>query len=179
VPHPLPLQWFCPHILGHKGHRPLHQALLWPTCPAFGLSKLANLQLAKSISRSRWTKSRRAPCIVGPLTGEGSSTRPISSLFVAWKNNVASHSSPDARYVAVHLVALPATAVTAAHQGLSQSPGGITPQAFTLALRNLRPQWPDDGSLVLQLNAGRPEEQTWFSSDMVRSVLPIAVQVAC
>ncbi|KAI0300788.1 hypothetical protein BC826DRAFT_1102124 [Russula brevipes] len=73
---------------------------------------------------------------------------------------------PDARCVAVHLVALPATAVAAAQQDLSQSPGGITPQAFTLALRNLRPQWPDDGSLVLQLNAGQPEEQTWFSSDM-------------
>lgn len=69
----------------------------------------------------------------------------------------------------VHLVALPTAAVSAAQHNLSQSPGGITPQAFALALRDLPPQWPEDGSLVLQLNAGQPRERTWFLSDMVRS----------
>jgi hypothetical protein len=71
----------------------------------------------------------------------------------------------------VHLVALQTTAVSAVQHTLSQSPGGMTPQAFALALRNLQPQWPDDGSLVLQLNAGQPGEKTWFLSDMVRSVV--------
>jgi len=73
---------------------------------------------------------------------------------------------PNARHVVVHLVALRASAVSAAQQSLSQSPGGITPEAFALAVRDLQPQWPDDGSLVLQLNAGQPEEQAWFPSDM-------------
>lgn len=77
--------------------------------------------------------------------------------------------SPDARHVVIHLVALPTTAVSAVQRNLSQSTGGITPQAFALALRNLPPQWPEDGSLVLQLNAGRPRERTWLFSDMVRS----------
>ena len=45
----------------------------------------------------------------------------------------------------------------------------MTPQAFTTALRGLRPQWPDDDSLVLQLNAGQPGERTWFLSEIVRS----------
>lgn len=73
---------------------------------------------------------------------------------------------PDARHVVVHLVALPTTAVSALQHNLSQSPGGITPQAFALALRDLPPQWPEDGSLVLQLNAGQPGERAWFLSDM-------------
>ncbi|KAF8501536.1 hypothetical protein F5888DRAFT_1673159 [Russula emetica] len=73
---------------------------------------------------------------------------------------------PDARHVVVHLVALPTTAVSAAQQNLSESPGGITPQAFALALRDLPPQWPEDGSLMLQLNVGQPRERTWFLSDM-------------
>ncbi len=77
--------------------------------------------------------------------------------------------SPDARHVVVHLVALQTTAVSAAQHNLSQSPGGITPQAFALALRDLQPQWPEDGSLVLQLNAGQPRERTWLPSDIVRS----------
>src|SRR5260370_41632670 len=85
--------------------------------------------------------------------------------------------SPDARHVVVHLVALPTTAVSAAQHNLSQSPGGITPQAFALALRDLPPQWPEDGSLVLQLNAGQPRERTWLLSDMVRSALSIAISV--
>ncbi len=85
--------------------------------------------------------------------------------------------SPDARHVVVHLVALPTTAVSAAQHNLSQSPGGITPQAFALALRDLPPQWPEDGSLVLQLNAGQPRERTWLLSDMVRSALSIAIRV--
>jgi hypothetical protein len=38
-------------------------------------------------------------------------------------------------------------------------------------LREIQPRWPDDASLVLQLNAGQPGEQTWLSSDMVRSIL--------
>ena len=67
----------------------------------------------------------------------------------------------------VHLVALQATAVSAAQQALSQSAGSMTPQAFALALHDLQPQWPGDGSLVLQLNAGQPGEQSWFASDMV------------
>jgi hypothetical protein len=74
--------------------------------------------------------------------------------------------NPDTRLVVVHLVALQTTAVSAVQHTLSQSPGGMTPQAFALALRNLQPQWPDDGSLVLQLNAGQPGEKTWFLSDM-------------
>ncbi|KAH9998837.1 hypothetical protein BJV74DRAFT_883095 [Russula compacta] len=74
--------------------------------------------------------------------------------------------NPDAQHVVVHLVALQAAAVSAVQQSLSQSPGGITPRAFTLALRDLQPQWPDDGSLVLQLNVGQSGEQTWFPSDM-------------
>ena len=45
----------------------------------------------------------------------------------------------------------------------------MTPQAFTVALRGLQPQWPDDDSLVLQLNAGQPGERTWFLSEIVRS----------
>jgi hypothetical protein len=49
----------------------------------------------------------------------------------------------------------------------------MTPQAFALALRDLQPQWPDDGSLVLQLNAGHPGERTWFLSDMVCSALAV------
>ncbi|KAI0303651.1 hypothetical protein B0F90DRAFT_1308751 [Multifurca ochricompacta] len=76
--------------------------------------------------------------------------------------------NPDARHVVVHLVVLPAAVVSTAHHNLSQSPGGMTPQAFALALGGLQPQWPDDGSLVLQLNAGMPSEQTWFTPDMVR-----------
>jgi hypothetical protein len=80
-------------------------------------------------------------------------------------------SSPDARHVVVHLVALTTTAVSAVQHNLSQSPGGITPGAFALALRDLPPQWPEDGSLVLQLNAGQPRERTWFDSGMVRSAL--------
>jgi len=87
------------------------------------------------------------------------------------KTDVSFLLSPDARHVVVHLVALPTTAVSAAQHNLSQSPGGITPQAFALALRDLPPQWPEDGSLVLQLNAGQPRERTWFPSDMVRPVL--------
>lgn len=81
--------------------------------------------------------------------------------------------SPDARHVVVHLVALPTTTVSATQHNLSQSPGGITPQTFALALRNLPPQWPEDGSLVLQLNAGQPRERTWLFSDMVRSALSL------
>lgn len=73
---------------------------------------------------------------------------------------------PAARHVVVHLAALPTTAVSAVQHSLSQSPGGITPQTFALALRDLPPQWPEDGSLVLQLNAGQPRERTWFLSDM-------------
>jgi hypothetical protein len=69
----------------------------------------------------------------------------------------------------VHLVALQATAVSAAQKTLSQSAGSMTPQAFALAVHNLQPQWPDDGTLVLQLNAGQPGEQSWFASDMVCS----------
>jgi hypothetical protein len=75
--------------------------------------------------------------------------------------------SPCVRHVVVHLVALQATAVSAAQKALSQSAGSITPQAFALALQNLQPQWPSDGNLVLQLNAGQPGEQSWFTSDMV------------
>ena len=74
----------------------------------------------------------------------------------------------------VHLVALPTTVVSAAQHNLSQSPGGITPQAFVLALRNLPPQWPEEGSVVLQLNPGQPRERTWFLSDVVRSALPLS-----
>ncbi|KAI9439846.1 hypothetical protein H4582DRAFT_1943346 [Lactarius indigo] len=73
---------------------------------------------------------------------------------------------PDVRHVVVHLVALDATAVSAAQQALSQSSGSMTPQAFALALYDLRPQWPDDGALVLQLNVDQPGEQSWFASDM-------------
>jgi len=79
-----------------------------------------------------------------------------------------SFSSPDARHVVVHLVALQATAVFAAQQALSQSPGSMTPQAFSLSLHVLQPQWPNDGTLVVQLNAGQPEERSWFTSDLVR-----------
>ena len=86
--------------------------------------------------------------------------------------------SPDARHVVVHLVALPTTAVSAVQHNLSQSPGGITPQAFALALRDLPPQWPEDGSLVLQLNADQPREQTWFLSDMVRSALSLSIDIS-
>ena len=75
--------------------------------------------------------------------------------------------SPYVRHVAVHLVALQATAVSAAQQALSQSAGSMTPQAFALALHDLQPQWPSDGSLVLQLNAGQTGEQSWCASDMV------------
>ena len=75
--------------------------------------------------------------------------------------------SPHARHVVVHLVALQATAVSAAQKALSQSAGSMTPQAFALAVHDLQPQWPDDGTLVLQLNAGQPGEQSWFASDMV------------
>ena len=75
--------------------------------------------------------------------------------------------SPHIRHVVVHLVALQATAVSAAQKVLSQSAGSLTPQAFALALQNLQPQWPSDGNLVLQLNAGQPGEQSWFASDMV------------
>src|SRR5712671_7691246 len=82
--------------------------------------------------------------------------------------------SPNARHVVVYLVALPASAVSAAQQNLSQSPEGITPEAFSLAVRDLQAQWPDDGSLVLQLNAGQAEEQAWFPSDMVCSVLSLS-----
>ena len=71
----------------------------------------------------------------------------------------------------VHLVVLQTTAVSAVQRSLSQSPGGMTPQAFALALRDLQPQWPDDGSFVLQLNTGQPGERTWFLSDIVRSAL--------
>ncbi|KAI9509828.1 hypothetical protein F5148DRAFT_1184714, partial [Russula earlei] len=39
-------------------------------------------------------------------------------------------------------------------------------EAFALALSDLQPQWPEDGNLVLQLNAGHPEEQTWFPPDI-------------
>jgi len=85
--------------------------------------------------------------------------------------NCFSTPSPDSRHIAVHLVALQTTAVSAAQQILSQSSPGITPQAFAQALRDLPPQWPDDDSLVLQVNAGQPGEKTWFSSDMVRPVL--------
>ena len=94
----------------------------------------------------------------------------FSSLFVMKANDLF-FLSPDARHVVVHLVALPTAAVTALQHNLSQSPGGITPQAFALALRDLPPQWPEDGSLVLQLNAGHPRERAWFLSDMVRSAL--------
>lgn len=73
---------------------------------------------------------------------------------------------PCVRHVVVHLVALQATAVSAAQKALSQSAGSITPQAFALALQNLQPQWPSDGNLVLQLNSGQPGEQSWFASDM-------------
>jgi hypothetical protein len=45
----------------------------------------------------------------------------------------------------------------------------MTPRAFAIALRDLQPQWPDDDSLVLQLNAGQPGERTWFLSEIVRS----------
>jgi hypothetical protein len=85
--------------------------------------------------------------------------------------------SPDARHIVVHLVALPTTVVSAAQHTLSQSPGGITPQAFALALRDLPPQWPEDGSLVLQLNPGQLTERTWFLSDMFRSAFSIAISV--
>jgi hypothetical protein len=85
--------------------------------------------------------------------------------------NDFSTPSPNSRHIAVHLVALQTTAVSAAQLSLSQSSQGITPQAFAQALRNLPPQWPDDDSLVLQVNAGQPGEKTWFASDMVRSVL--------
>lgn len=90
-----------------------------------------------------------------------------SSLFVLKTD--ASPLSPNARHVAVHFVALQTTAVSAVQHTLSQSPGGMTPQAFALALRDLQPQWPDDDSCVLQLNPGQPGERTWFLSDMVRS----------
>lgn len=73
---------------------------------------------------------------------------------------------PHVRHVVVHLVALQATAVSAAQKALSQSAGSKTPQAFALALQKLQPQWPSDGNLVLQLNAGQPGEQSWFASDM-------------
>jgi hypothetical protein len=78
----------------------------------------------------------------------------------------------------VHFVALPTTAVSAAQHNLSQCPGGTTPQAFALALRDLPPQWPEDGSLVLQLNAGQPRERTWFFSDMVRSALFLTIAIS-
>jgi hypothetical protein len=70
----------------------------------------------------------------------------------------------------VSVVALNAAAVSDAQQSMSQSPEGISPQAFALALSDLRPKWPDDGSLVLQLNAGQPGEQSWLTSDMVCSL---------
>lgn len=73
---------------------------------------------------------------------------------------------PDVRHVVVHLVALHATAVSAAQQALSQNSGSITPQAFALALHDLKPQWPDDGALMLQLNVDQRGEQSWFASDM-------------
>ncbi|KAF8271141.1 hypothetical protein EI94DRAFT_1797315 [Lactarius quietus] len=73
---------------------------------------------------------------------------------------------PYVRHVVVHLVALHATAVSAAQKALSECAGSLTPQAFALALHDLQPQWPSDGTLVLQLNAGQPVEQSWFASDM-------------
>ncbi|KAH9972171.1 hypothetical protein BGW80DRAFT_1316915 [Lactifluus volemus] len=73
---------------------------------------------------------------------------------------------PDSRHVVVSVVALNAAAVSDAQQSVSQSPGGISPQAFALALRDLRPKWPDDGSLVLLVDAGQPGEQSWLTSDM-------------
>ncbi|KAI9463297.1 hypothetical protein BJY52DRAFT_1350674 [Lactarius psammicola] len=73
---------------------------------------------------------------------------------------------PSIGHVVVHLVALHATAVSAAQQVLSQSQGNMTPQAFALALHDLQPQWPDDGTLVLQMNADQPGEQSWFAYDM-------------
>jgi hypothetical protein len=94
------------------------------------------------------------------------------------KANTLFPLSPEARHVVVHLVALPTTAVSAVQHNLSQSTGGITPQAFALALRDLPPQWPEDGSLVLQLNAGQPREQTWFLSDMVRSALSLSIAIS-
>jgi hypothetical protein len=94
------------------------------------------------------------------------------------KTNALFLFSPDARHVVVHLVALPTTAVSALQHNLSQSPGGITPQAFALALRDLPPQWPEDGSLVLQLNAGQPGERAWFLSDMVRSALSPSIAIS-
>jgi hypothetical protein len=54
----------------------------------------------------------------------------------------------------------------------------MRPQAFALALQDLQPQWPDDGSLVLQLNAGQPGERTWFLSDIVRSALVVRLWFA-
>jgi hypothetical protein len=78
--------------------------------------------------------------------------------------------SPDSRHVVVSVVALNAAAVSDAQQSVSQSPGGISPQAFALALRDLRPKWPDDGSLVLLVDAGQPGEQSWLTSDMVCSL---------
>jgi hypothetical protein len=84
--------------------------------------------------------------------------------------------SPDTRHVVINLVALHATAVSAAQQSLSQTPGGITPQAFALALRDLQPKWPNDSSLVLQLNTGQSGEQSWFTSDMVCSIFVFVIK---
>ncbi|KAH9033469.1 hypothetical protein EDB84DRAFT_1488709 [Lactarius hengduanensis] len=83
-----------------------------------------------------------------------------------WATRGRQGFDPDVRHVVVHLVALHATAVSAAQQALSQSSGCITPQAFALALHDLQPQWPDDGALILQLNVDQPGEQSWFASDM-------------
>ncbi|KAI0267638.1 hypothetical protein BC834DRAFT_842366 [Gloeopeniophorella convolvens] len=60
---------------------------------------------------------------------------------------------PAASYVAVHLLALPS--------------GGLDPQTSALGLRDLQPQWPDDGTLVLHMQPDQPGEQCWFTPDLV------------
>ncbi|KAH8980865.1 hypothetical protein EDB92DRAFT_2107087 [Lactarius akahatsu] len=83
-----------------------------------------------------------------------------------WATRGRQGFDPDVRHVVVYLVALHATAVSAAQRALSQNSGSITPQAFALALHDLQPQWPDDGALMLQLNVDQPGERSWFASDM-------------
>ncbi|KAH9063977.1 hypothetical protein EDB87DRAFT_1601588 [Lactarius vividus] len=92
--------------------------------------------------------------------------RDTAGCIRRWATRRQQDFDPDVRHVVVHLVALHATAVSAARQALSQRSGSMTPQAFALALHDLEPQWPDDGALVLQLNVDQPGEQSWFASDM-------------
>ncbi|KAN0132884.1 hypothetical protein V8E53_009249 [Lactarius tabidus] len=162
------------HVIGSRTGLSLNSPALPGAAPAMGRPAYARPQTSPSASAPAPPLIANVPGIWAILVGKPSPCQVDLSFEVDQDTAVcirrwATRSQgfdPCVRHVVVHLVALQATAVSAAQKALSQSAGSITPQAFALALRNLQPQWPSDGNLVLQLNAGQPGEQSWFTSDM-------------